>query len=69
MSDLEFNAPAYPGWGAPGLTIRQQAVLMMAAGFAANPAAQPTEQHHFDNLAAYAVRYADAVLAAERETR
>jgi len=76
----DFNEPAYPhnetdhAHGAtstrkPGLTIRQQAVLMAMQGIASNPMFNPTRQEHFDNAAIDAILLADAVLRAEREIR
>lgn len=75
----EFNDPAYPICHVDdggivkiynGMTIRQQAVLMMAQGFAAN-----SEICNFrdgwrnGDVAVLAVELADACLRAERETR
>jgi hypothetical protein len=77
MSD--FNEPAYPEmYGIlglpsgdvaveckPGLTIRQQAALMIAAGFAANPSQLDSDER----VARWSVDLADAVLKREAETR
>lgn len=70
MSD--FDEPAYPqfmpdAWNKPritgGLTIRQQAVLMMAQGLCANITLGDR------SVSRLAVAIADAVLELERETR
>lgn len=50
-----------------GLTIRQQAVLLMAAALAAEEGYGNKDWPH--NLATDACKLADAVLKAERETR
>lgn len=79
MSAINNGGPAFPvplnegqSWQgmAPcdGMTLRDYFAASSVTGLLANPAADPVEQVHFDNIARDAYRMADAMLRAREAT-
>lgn len=67
MSTINNDGPAFPTQSQNGMTLRDYFAASSVTGLLANPAADPCEQVHFDNIARDAYRMADAMLRARSQ--
>jgi hypothetical protein len=76
MNDINEGGPAFPGQvdngtagiqSFPGMTLRDYFAAKAMQGFCANPAASPTTDEHFRNIAQDAFYLADTMITTRGE--